>query len=103
LRLGEVLGKVLADCGLSGRIAEREVLDNWADIVGEKIARHVRPVDIEDGVLLLDADHGAWRQEVSLLAPEIVRRFNTFLGDSKVREIGWRFSKTSRRNTDKRR
>jgi predicted nucleic acid-binding Zn ribbon protein len=87
--VGDVLPRVLEELGLRQRLAERRVLESWAKIVGEKIARHSRVVDIQDGVLTLQADHGVWRQELSLLTPEIVRRYNEVCGEGTVREIRW--------------
>jgi predicted nucleic acid-binding Zn ribbon protein len=84
-----ILDGVLAECGLTGRLAERSLLGDWPAIVGERLAAHVRAVDLRDGVLYLDADHGAWRQEVSLLLPRICRACNERCGDGTVTEIRW--------------
>ncbi|MDD5718113.1 MAG: DUF721 domain-containing protein [Candidatus Krumholzibacteria bacterium] len=89
LRLGNILDGVLADCGIDGRISERSLLSAWGEIVGERVARHVQAVDLRDGVLLLAAAHAAWRQEVSLLLPEIVAACNARCGAGTVREVRW--------------
>ena len=73
-RVGSILDAVLESTGLRRRSDERVVLDDWAAIVGDKIAGHTRPVDIRDGVLYLQADDAAWRQELTLLIPEIKRK-----------------------------
>ena len=100
--LAKVLSKVLADTGLSERLDERRVLSAWVEIVGEEIAEHVRTLDIVDGVLMIDADHGTWRQEVTLLAPEIINRLNDMFGRETVCEIRWRRGLTNTRHPDKR-
>jgi len=89
VRLGNILDGVLADCGLDERIAERSLLTAWPDLVGERLASHVRAVDLRDGVLLLDADHGAWRQELTLLLPQIRRRCTERFGADTVTDIRW--------------
>ena len=38
-------------------------------------------MDLQDGVLILEADHGAWRQELTMLMPEIIEKFNALCGD----------------------
>jgi len=88
-RVGSILDSVLESTGLRRRAEERDLLDAWADVVGERIAAHSRAVDLQDGVLQVDADHAAWRQELTLLFPEILRRFRTRFGDGAVREIRW--------------
>ena len=88
--VGDILESVLDGLGLRARFAERRLLDDWAAIVGERIAAHCRAVDIADGVLVVDGDHGAWRQELTLLFPDIVRKYNRKYGADTVREIRWR-------------
>ena len=87
VRVDQILDGVLADCGLNDRLAERSLLDLWPEIVGERLARHVGAVDLREGVLLLAADHGAWRQETTLLLPRIQSECNERFGAGTVTEI----------------
>lgn len=100
VRLGRILDGVLSDCGLNDRLAERELLLAWNQIAGERLAAHVRAVDLREGVLWLDTDHGAWRQEVSLLLPRILRECNARSGEGTVKEIRWVRAGTSGLRTD---
>ena len=88
--VSRILQGVLRECGLDGRLNEREPLLAWREIVGSEIADHSRAVDLDDGILVLDADHGAWRQELNLLIPEIMNKFNARFGPGTVTEIRWR-------------
>lgn len=99
--VSKVLAKVLTESGLNERIDERKVLAAWSEVVGKEIAGHVRPLDIVDGVLLIDADHGAWRQEITLLAPKIISRLNELFGQETVQELRWHRGFTSRGRQDK--
>ncbi len=76
--------------GLHERFTERSVLQKWGEVVGEEVAAHSRAVDLVDGVLVLEADHGAWRQELTLLMPMIIKKFNELCGENTVTEIQWR-------------
>ena len=87
--VGDILPAALEAAGLGRRFAERSVLDDWAQVAGERVAAHSRAVDLRDGVLVLDADHGAWRQELTLLFPTIARKYNERHGEGTVREIRW--------------
>ncbi|MCP4290601.1 MAG: DUF721 domain-containing protein [bacterium] len=88
--VSQILGEVLKQCGLSERLSERTPLMAWAEVVGEEIAQHSQAVDIRDGVLIIEADHGAWRQELTLLIPMIINKFNALFGEGTVTEIQWR-------------
>ena len=87
--VGTVLESLLDRLGLSRRLQERRLLAAWPSVVGEKIARHSRALDLQDGVLILQADHGAWRQELTLLAPQVIERYNEMFGAGTVREVRW--------------
>lgn len=88
--ISRILETVLQRYGLHERLEERAVLLKWRDVVGEKIAGHSRAVDLEDGVLYIEADHGAWRHEVTMLIPMIMEKFNAMCGEGTVKEIQWR-------------
>jgi predicted nucleic acid-binding Zn ribbon protein len=87
--VGDILPAALAAAGLDRRLAERSALDDWAQVAGERVAAHSRAVDLRDGVLVLDADHGVWRLELTLLFPAIMRKYNERRGEGTVREIRW--------------
>lgn len=97
--ISRILQDVLREVGLSDRLAERGLLDGWVDIVGPEIAAHSRAVDVRDGVLIIDADHGAWRQELSLLIPEIIKKFNAAYGEDAVQEVRWLHSPARNRKS----
>lgn len=99
-RVGEVLARLLETTGLGRRRDERQLLESWTEIVGERVARFSRPVDLSDGVLTLEADNAVWRQELTLLLPLIAKRFNELHGEGSVREIRWHHRSTSRRSGD---
>ena len=80
----------LRHCGLHDRMEERSALLKWREIVGDDIAGHSRAVDLNDGILVLEADHGAWRQELTMLVPMIIQKFNAMFGEGTVTDIQWR-------------
>jgi len=88
--VSRILEGVLRDCGLQDRMDERAALLGWRAIVGDEIAAHSRAADLVDGVLTLEADHGAWRQELAMLVPEIIRKFNARYGEGTVTAVQWR-------------
>ena len=88
--ISRILEGALRQYGLQERFAERSVLQKWTAVVGEEVAAHSRAVDLADGVLVLEADHGAWRQELTLLMPAIIKKFNEQCGAGTVTEIQWR-------------
>jgi predicted nucleic acid-binding Zn ribbon protein len=59
----------------------------WAEIVGPELAAHSMPGELADGELVVTADSTAWATQLRLLAPVLVRRLNSELGDGTVRRV----------------
>lgn len=88
--VSRIIAEALAACGLDERLEERAAMLRWREIVGADVADHAWPVDLQDGVLVLEADHGAWRQELTMLVPVIIAKFNELCGEGTVRDVSWR-------------
>ena len=73
--------------GWQQRAAMGSVFGRWAEIVGTDLAAHTQPDSYADGELTVTADSTAWATQVRLLAPMLVRRLNTELGDGSVRRV----------------
>jgi predicted nucleic acid-binding Zn ribbon protein len=75
--------------GLGGPSADtvRGVFGRWADIVGEQIAAHTRPLSMRDGALQVAVDDPAWAPQLRFLEADIVRRVGEVLGSAEVVRI----------------
>ena len=62
------------------RIQVGGVFGKWDDAVGPSVAAHVRPVKLDGGVLLVEADEPAWATQVKFLADTIVERLRAVAG-----------------------
>lgn len=85
--LQSAIGGLLDENGWQQRIAMGSVFGRWADIVGADVAAHTSPDSFADGELTVVADSTAWATQVRLLAPMLVKRLNTEVGDGSVRRV----------------
>jgi predicted nucleic acid-binding Zn ribbon protein len=69
------------------------VFSNWADIVGEVIGAHTRPVKIEEGNLLIEVDDPAWASEMEWMGEELVRQVREKLNTDQVKTLTVRIAK----------
>lgn len=73
-RIGASLDSLSRTMGL-GRSADLgRLFSGWEQIVGTAMAGHVRPVRIDDQVLVVSVDHPAWATQVSLLGDDLLDR-----------------------------
>ncbi len=78
--LGQVLGAVASKTGSGAPLAPI-----WESVVGPLTARHARAVSLLNGVLLVQADAAAWRDELMRHERELVGKLSTALGAGVVR------------------
>ena len=46
----------------------------WDEAVGDQVAQHVKPVKLDDGVLVVEVDDPAWATQVKFLSTMITQR-----------------------------
>lgn len=90
-RVSEAIAGYLKKAGLAGRVAQADVVLAWPDLVGERIARHAQAESVTpDGTLFVHVRSAAWRQELSLMTPEIIARINAGRGKTgRIERIRW--------------
>jgi predicted nucleic acid-binding Zn ribbon protein len=62
------------------RAAVGGVFGRWEDAVGAQVASHVKPVKLDEGVLVVEVDDPAWATQVKFLAPTITQRLGEVAG-----------------------
>lgn len=56
------------------------VFGRWDEAVGEQVAAHVKPVKLDEGVLVVEVDDPAWATQVKFLTPTITQRLGEVAG-----------------------
>jgi predicted nucleic acid-binding Zn ribbon protein len=89
-RVSEAVAGYLKRAGIAERVAQADVVIHWADMVGERIAKHAKAESITaDGTLFVEVKSAAWRQELSLMTPDIMARINAGRRTGRVEKIRW--------------
>lgn len=82
-----VLRKVLGNLGWTAGMNTGRVLDEWDEIVGDRLATHCRPVSFEDGVLVVSASSSAWASQLRMLTPQLITTIEEHVGSHVVSEL----------------
>jgi predicted nucleic acid-binding Zn ribbon protein len=61
------------------------VFAHWEEIAGPAVARHVQPVRLRAGVLVVAADHPAWATQVRALGAGLLARVGEVSGQAPER------------------
>jgi predicted nucleic acid-binding Zn ribbon protein len=85
------LAKAIAEFARSKRIEKRlreaDLFRLWAEIVGERIARRAKPVQLHRGRLVVECSDAVWRAELQFHKPELLEKIHDAVGEGIVKEI----------------
>lgn len=85
--LGSAIEELVQRLGIGKKVREYEAVLQWETIVGEKIARVSTATRIQQGILMVKVKTAPWRNELTLLKPDIIRKVNQALKEEVVKDI----------------
>ncbi len=86
-RAGEVLSRLLDKGMISEGKRWWELFRRWRNIVGEKAAAHSQVVDVQNGRVIIEADHPGWAQILQTKSKTIIDAVNRLQPAAKVTGI----------------
>lgn len=89
--LGKALAGFLERAGLTERIEQASIVDEWPVLVGDQIAAVTAARMVtRDGTLFVDVTTNAWMQELSLMEPQLLKALRQRPAGAGVQRIRWR-------------
>lgn len=89
--IGQALAEFLDRSGLGKITVMGGLSTRWAELLGSGIAGHARPDSIRGGVLSVIVDSSVWMNQLSLLAPDVIKKLNQGMGGGEqVKELRFR-------------
>ena len=89
-KLGDVLATFLEQAGLTERVAQAGVIQEWPQLVGPQIATVTDALFLQqDGTLVVAVKTHGWMTELSLLEPELLKRINADPARPRVSGLRW--------------
>lgn len=85
--LKEFLPEIIKKLGLWDKLAEKEVIFKWKEIVGENFPYQIQPVDLEKQILYLKVPSAEWKTELNYFKDELINKINEKIGLKVVKDI----------------
>jgi predicted nucleic acid-binding Zn ribbon protein len=70
--LGAVVDSLTSELGWDSELDKAELIDAWAELVGETTAAKSRPIGIEDGLLVVSCESTAWATQLRIMRSELL-------------------------------
>ena len=75
--VAEALTSYFKQAGLTKRVQQAGIIEEWAELVGPQIASVTAPESVTpDGVLRVRVASAPWANELSLMTPKILAKMN---------------------------
>ena len=84
---GVMLERIMRQRGWEKPKAEATVFGAWEKVVGSDIAKHSRPVKLDDGVLTVEAESTAWATQLRMLAGTLLKSIAAEVGHNVVKKL----------------
>lgn len=88
--LSKLIGNVIQDWGVEGKLNEVRAIETWATLAGPQINAVTDTAWMKDGILFVRITSAAWRHELHLNRVDWCNRVNEQLGSRFVKEICFR-------------
>lgn len=85
--LGKTIARLLKNMGIEQRIKEHQALNEWSEIVGEKVAAVTRANKVVDGILFVKVKNSSWRNELIYMRQEILVKIDQTVGTGVIKEL----------------
>ena len=81
------LGDVIEEIILKDPLLGANPFGNWADIVGDVVAKYSKPVKYDRGKLTVYVFDSVWKHHLMLSKEELISRINNISGRSVIKDI----------------
>jgi predicted nucleic acid-binding Zn ribbon protein len=85
--LGRLAARVAAEHGWNERLSGGQVFARWAELVGQDVAEHTRPIELRDGEMTVQADSTAWATQLRLLQRQLIAMIAKGIGHGVVKRM----------------
>ena len=87
LPLSELLETVVEELGVGNKLAEGHAKLVWGEVVGPILARQAMPLRVRSGRLEVAVASAVWRNQLSFLQEDIIKKINKLVGKDVVNEL----------------
>jgi len=85
--LKQAISSLLKSAGIDQPIEQNKALIIWGDVVGESIASNTEAKEVKHGILIVKVSTPVWRNEIAMRKREILKKLNTELGSTAIKNI----------------
>ncbi|MEW6008284.1 MAG: DUF721 domain-containing protein [Candidatus Omnitrophota bacterium] len=87
----ESIQNIIKRINLGQHNTTKKILDKWKNLVGNSCAKHSEPVQLRNGILIINVDSSAWMYMLRLKKAQVLDKLKKI--DNELRDIRLRIGK----------
>ena len=87
LAIAGILEKFLQGKGITKKMAQYNVFEEWKEIVGDTISKCATPQKMQGNTLVVCAKNAAWANELAFMKLQILKKIREKSPDSQIADI----------------
>ncbi|MGI9629157.1 MAG: DUF721 domain-containing protein [Longimicrobiales bacterium] len=92
LSVSTVLSDFLSESGLEAAIERTGVLEEWDELMGERIARVTNAVEVRGDTVVVEVSSSSWLNELTMMRPQMLEQLNSSAGRPPFGRIHFRLA-----------
>lgn len=85
--LQSVLADLFRSLGIEKKIVQHQIIRDWPELVGEKIARVSKAERVDGSILYVRVVSDAWRNELVLMKNKILSKIHRGYGPRSIQDV----------------
>jgi len=86
-KIGGLVGALLDDWGIRGRVERARAASRWEELVGPHIAGVTRNARVSGSTLFVEVEGAAWMTELGMMRRDLMRRINAGRDEGRIEKI----------------
>ena len=96
IEIAQVLDLLFRKLGYDKKIREQQAMFWWNEVVGEHVAAHAQPIQIDNGKMSVVVSDSIWLTEINLLRMQYIAKINEKLGSMILKDIEFKIGKVNK-------
>lgn len=92
-KVSDLLSKIIKPEAYADAEGWIRLFSSWAELTGDVLAAHSRPLDVRNGVFYIEAEHPGWIQLLQMQQNNILKKVKKKFPELKIRSIAFRLEK----------
>lgn len=85
--LAQVLESMLENKGLSPKLAQYAMFEDWEKVVGKGLAEKTRPVRMQGNQMVIEVEHSTWIPELQFMKPKLLEKIREVFPQTAISDL----------------